>query len=391
MQYGNAEENSLCRKSWRQYHVWCAVLLAAFVGPVHVARAHGSGSQASSAGQLSIQVNDDRLTLAVAKVPQVYLYGVIDAGAPQRFEALMKSWKIPTGSDIYLNSPSGDLNAALALGRLFRAGSMVTHLGTPRRPLRSGAGLKTAVCVDACTYAYLGGLYRWAPTGTDRIGLPAQHAADPKVSVAGQTPQAPQTPQISGEVASYLKDMGVDPAVFTPELMATGGDVVWFSADQMMARGLANNGRLPLTATYQLSGGAPYLVLNQIHRGGERQITILCKPGSVTLTASDTVGMDRARQVVTRGTWSYFEINQQERMPQLRDGASAVDKSVTMSRSYPPAQLGYLLYSNSIGAWVSDRNSAFRSGFTFDLAPVRSTLKQYYTTCWRAAPWPTTR
>jgi len=399
VQYGNASQRSPGRRGWCQHLVWCALSLVACLGPVHEARAQRAASHGPAADQLSIQVNDDRLTLAVAKVPQVYLYGVIDADAPQRFEALMKSWKIPVGSDIYLNSTSGDLHAGLALGRLIRAGSMVTHLGTPRRPLRSGAGLKTAVCTGACTYAYFGGLYRWAPTGTDRIGLLANQAPDPKVISAGQAPQvakqqtsSQQTSgqQASSEVASYLKDMGIDPSVLTSAQMTSHDGIAWFTADQMTSTGLANNGRLPLTATYRLLSGAPYLVLSQIHRGGEHRITLLCKPGSVTLTAYDKVGTDRARQIVSRGTWSYFEINQHKRLPQEQGGANVDEQSVVMNRDYPPNQLGYLLYAWTLGAWVSDRNSAFRNGFSFDLAPIRSTLKDYYTTCWRFAPWPTT-
>ena len=118
-----------------------ALLLAACIAPVLNAHAKGlesrnrEASRETGAGQLSIQVNDDRLTLAAAKVPQIYLYGVIDAGAPQRFEALMRSRKIPAGSDIYLDSLEGNRSAGIALGRLFRSNSMVTHLGTPRRKL----------------------------------------------------------------------------------------------------------------------------------------------------------------------------------------------------------------------------------------------------------------
>jgi hypothetical protein len=367
-------------------NVFLLAACIAVISPAHVCAA-GAGSPKGSARekateQLSIQITDDRLTLAVTDVPQVYLKGVIDADAPQRFSAFMKSGKIPTGSDVYLNSSSGDIAAGLALGRLFRQGGMVTHLGTPRRKGEPN----TATCIGACTYAYFGGLYRWAPTGLDRIGLPAYAAT------ASAASHATQASNGANDVAPYLKEMGVNLAVLPSGAANSSHDgVTWLTADQMTASGLANNGRLPLTATYKPSRGAPYLVLDQVDRHGERRMTIECKPGTVTLTALNRVGTNRAKQIVSRGTRSYFEINRQETLTQLQQqsGANVVNESVTMTRAYPPARLEYIIFAQSVGAWVSDRNSAFRAGFTFDLEPVRSTLKDYYNACWQASPWPT--
>lgn len=364
-----------------------AFLLAACIGTVLSVNAHGAGagrskgrSHEQAADQLSIQITDDRLTLAVTDVPQVYLRGVIDADAPERFSAFMQSGKIPTGSDVYLNSSSGDANAGIALGRLFRQGAMVTHLGTPRRKGEAN----TATCVGACAYAYFGGLYRWAPTGLDQIGLLTYPAPAPAEGV--------QASNVLGGAAAYLKDMGINLGTLPPGAPLSSHDgVTWLTADQMTASGLANNGRLPLTATYKPSGGAPYLVLDQVDRHGERRMTIECKPGSVTLTALNRVGAERAKQVVARGTRSYFEINRQETMTQLQQqgGATVASESVIMTRAYPPDRLEYIIFAQSVGAWVGDRNNAFRSGFTFDLEPVRSTLKNYYNACWQASPWPT--
>ncbi|WP_254423917.1 hypothetical protein [Rhodanobacter sp. C03] len=322
------------------------------------------------------------MTLAITKVPQVYLYGVIDADAPQRFEALVRSGKIPRGSDIYLSSPSGDLRAGLALGRLFRAGAMVTHLGTPRRSLRSGYANKTAFCVDACTYAYFGGLYRWAPTGFDRIGLSPHSAMDPK---AGDTAQAQQT---SNDVASYLTDMDVDLGEFTPTLTTSHDAVVWLTADQMTANGLANNGRLPLTAKTVLLPPMPTLELNQDDRHGSHRLVLQCRPGNVTLTAYDFVGKTRAREIVSHATRSYFEVNQQEVLTEQHDGVSVVDDAVVITRPYPSTELVDLLSAHTIGAWAGGRTSAFRYGFTIKLYPARDAIKDYYNACWRAAPWP---
>jgi hypothetical protein len=335
------------------------------------------GSTSAVPQRMAIQVNDDRMTVTMAGAPQIYLYGVIDADAPQRFETLVKSGKIPPGSDVYLNSAQGDLAAGMALGRLFRAGAMTTHLGTPRHKGRAGyRGIKAAVCSGACTYAYFGGLYRWAPTGSDRIGL-IRHQA------AGAAPSQPE----SGEADAYLKSMGIDLGGLALAPTPPGDSPTWLTADQMTVAGLANNGRLPLKTKSWLLPPAPFLELQQDDRDGSHRLVLQCRPGSVTLTAYDLVGATRARQIVAHETRSYFEINRQEVLGAPRGAARVVDGAVVITRSYPPAELGRLLSSTSIGAWVGGRRSAFRYGATFMLYPARHAIKDFYNACWRAAPW----
>jgi hypothetical protein len=326
------------------------------------------------AERLSIQLNNDRMTLALTKVPQVYLYGVIDADAPQRFAAMVAEGKVPVGSDIYLNASGGDLRAGMALGRLFRKGAMVTHLGTPRRSRLAVKLSKTATCAGACSYAYFGGLYRWAPTGSDRIGLSSHQ------TMAAQT---------SEEVAAYLKEMGIDLGPFTTTLATSLDPVVWLTSDQLISAGLANNARLPLTVQSLLSPPAPSVTLEQVDRNGRHRLVIQCRPGQLTITSFDMVGAPAAREIMRRGTRAYIEINRQETLLQPPGGARAVNDSVIMTHAYPPTQIGHLLLARTIGAWVDGKNKSFRNGFVFELDPVREDLKKYFSACWKAAPWPT--
>lgn len=366
------------------------MLLAACVGAAHDARAQDAAShavhvtpQASADEPLAIQVNDDRMTLAVAKAPQIYLYGVIDAEAPRRFDALMKSRKIPPGSDVYLNSPGGDMEAGLALGRLIRSGSMVTHVGSPRRSGRQVLAPKSALCVNACTYAFVGGLYRWAPAGSDRFGVQPLNMANPNQPVSDRAWPT------SGDIMAYLKDMGINPATFTLSSAASHGDALWLNADQMLATGLANNGRLPPTATFHLASGTPSLTLSQVARDGEHRITLLCRPDGLMLTAYYTIGDERAKRVVARAARSYFEVDQQQTLQDNREGVSVTDQSVVITRPVPLAQLSYLLSGRSMGAWLADRGGAVRYGFTIFLDSLRNNLKDYGANCAQMAKLPT--
>lgn len=368
MQSANqAQGVAALRDSLRQ--ALCAVLLTLGVSsPVF------AGGRTPTPGPLKIDVIRDRLTLAVTRYPQVYLHGQIDADAPNRFEALMRSGRIPAGSDVYLNAPTGNLEAGMALGRIFRANAMATHLGTPRKPRHASVAAKTAICVDACVYAYLGGLYRWTPSGSDRIGLTAL----PTAAAASASP----------ELAAYLKEMGIDPAAFEHAVSSTSGGSVWMTADPMLSAGLANNGRLPVTATVNLSAPAPTLELRQVERKGTHRVTIQCQPGKTTVTAYDEVGLQRARQIVARGTHSYFQLNDSLVLNQPHDGVGVADNALMIQRSYPPSQLVDLVSTWSFGAWVSGRSGAFRDGFNMPLHTVFGQLKDYYAACWKAAPWP---
>ena len=192
----------------------------------------------------------------------------------------------------------------------------------------------------------------------------------------------------NGEADAYLKTMGIDLKRLRPVPPPSTDAPIWWTADQMTVAGLANNGRLPLKTKSWLLPPAPFLELHQDDRYGSHRLVLQCRPGSVTLTAYDVVGATRARQIVTHETRSYFEVDRQEVLVEPRGAARVVDGAVVISRPYPPAGLGRLLSSISIGAWVGGRHNAFRYGATFMLYPARDAIKDFYNACWRVAPWP---
>ncbi|PXV53175.1 hypothetical protein SAMN04487785_1214 [Dyella jiangningensis] len=324
-----------------------------------------NAAPAANGGQLAVQVNDDRITLSVAKVPQVYLYGTIDADAAQRVGAMIQSRKIPPNSDIYLNSPGGDLAAGMALGRLFRAGNMTTHLGSPRRTATQPIFPKASQCVDACAYAYAGGLFRWAPTGSDRFGAQPV-SGNPSASAA----------------SAYLKDMGVNPQVFGS---APSSEVTWLDAEQMRKDGLANNGRLTPTAVYGPANGGTSLTLTQQARDGEHRLILQCRPDGLSITANYAIGADRARQMVARATHSYFEVNDKPVAEDNHANIATVGQSVVFTQSIPLAQLSQLPSAYLMAAWLADRGGNVRYGFWMEMEPVRNELRSFSNGCQQMA------
>jgi hypothetical protein len=339
---------------------------------VCVSAATATGARDQPGASLKIEVFGDRMTVAMTGYPQVYLHGAIDPDAPQRFQAMVASGRIPAGSDIYLDSPGGDPDAGIALGRMFRKHGMATHLGTPRRSKHASVAAKTAVCVDVCVYAYLGGLYRWAPSGRDRIGFSTALATDPNTA---------------SRVKSYLADMDIDAATLAAAITPPHVGMAWMTADRMLFLGLANNGKLPLIATARLNTPTPTIELEQVVRKGTHRLSIECRPGRTTVTAMDEVGALRARQVAARGARSYLQLGDTQILGSTIDGTAVEGNALVIRRSYPPADLGRLVSAWTLGAWVDGRSKAFRDGFSMPAHFVHHQLSDYFQACWRAAPW----
>ncbi|MEO5812179.1 MAG: hypothetical protein ABIQ63_08700 [Rhodanobacter sp.] len=293
----------------------------------------------------------------------------------------MGSGKVPGGSNIYLNSPGGDLAAGIALGRLFRKGEMVVEIGRPFvHGQKEDPFLPAEICVSACAYAYFGGLYRFAPRGDRQFGIHQFYMSDTHVGDVGAIQQ------VSAQVVSYLEEMEVNPNVFSVASFAARDEVVWLTGAQMLQAGLANNGKLKLTAIYKLIQGTPYLVLDQQTYDGEHKITFTCGGSVVELTSYYIVGSERAKEIVSRGTRGYFEVDRQPELAEEQDAATAVNLSVVADRVVPLSFLGNIRGSASIGSWLNDLNGTHRYGFTIELDPVRGNVSDYYKNCVTMAP-----
>ena len=101
---------------------------------------------------------------------KIYATGEIDEDAPGRLESLISDRGIPFRSVLYLESPGGNLQAGLELGRVIRKHGFVTYVGNSDRE-------EIVPCFSACTLAYLGGYFRFydpnAAYGMHRFYFPA--------------------------------------------------------------------------------------------------------------------------------------------------------------------------------------------------------------------------
>ena len=100
----------------------------------------------------------------------IFANGVILNETPAAFERFLKEprhGRLGPGTDLYLNSGGGIVDAGLALGRMVRSEQFSTWVGTQA----TGAGLHSkpiavpGFCASSCTLVFLGGVERYFSAG----------------------------------------------------------------------------------------------------------------------------------------------------------------------------------------------------------------------------------
>lgn len=152
----------------------------------------------------------------------VLIEGQIEKGLTDRFLQFLEDEGVE-GSRLILNSPGGSLGEALKLGRVVRELEWRTMIGGRGDVTRDAEGRITlwiwddypsdGICESACTYVFMGGVNRSMGKG-GRLGLHRFKAVGQQIT--GDAAQA-----ISGQLISYILEMGVDARVF---VLASGED-----------------------------------------------------------------------------------------------------------------------------------------------------------------------
>lgn len=331
-------------------------------------------SASGVSGPLNVHVRNDSITLRVAKAPQAYLAGTINDAAVAQVRKLLDAGKLAAGSDVYLDSSAGDIAAGIKLGKLFRAARFNTHLGTWHT---GNSPALPATCLDACAYAYLGGVYRWSPSGSDRIGLHDNLFPD----------RVAASPSSATDAGRYLESMGVHAADFAQVTGLVVNGVAWWNTDKLVSAQVANNGRLPLQAAYQKAPGTlPTLLLSQTVRNRQDQVTLQCAPGQITLTARYAVGFERTGLLAARAMYSYFEVGNQPWQQHQGERPHADGDALVFSRQMPFVQLAPVLHSDSLGVWFEITDSPVRVGFWVMPSQVEKLTQPFLADCQAMQP-----
>lgn len=334
----------------------------------------GTGVMAEpAANAVVIHTRSDRTTLKLAKAPQVYIAGTFNADAVRQVGQLLASGKVSAGTDVYLDARGDDIASGMVLGKMFRDAKVNTHVGAWRTG-RLGLPASPATCVDACAYAYLGGVYRWTPGGRDRIGMQAKWLPGDSDAATDGMP----SPKARG---AYVEAMDVPLEWLAHALSAPDDGMVWWQPDAMGAWLVANNGRQALEARYDAAPKAPRLVLTQTVKGGRNEITLRCAANQLALTAHYTVGYQQATHVAGRAMYAYFEIDRHAVEKRQGELPTVDGNALVFTRDLPMADLASVLHTLSLGAWVEVTGSPVRLGFQLAPAVVAPLTRPFQTDC----------
>jgi hypothetical protein len=140
--------------------------------------------------------------------PYLLAEGTFDLDTPGRFSEALQSlqWR-RVNPKVQFNSPGGNLQAGLQLGRLIREAGLDTYVGGPYLEfVRMGEPplvlAQRGICFSACAYAFLGGVSRTLGE-PGRLGLHQFAGSTGNIGDSG-------TQFMMTELAAYLDEMGVD-------------------------------------------------------------------------------------------------------------------------------------------------------------------------------------
>jgi len=164
---------------------------------------------------------------------RIYASGVIDADAAARLKTYVDENKIPARSSLVLNSPGGSLIGGMKLGQAIRDAGLYTYVGQdsgdPHKSMKPGQ------CYSACTLAFLGGEFRWIDSasiyGVHRFNFTAKSSRDIDV-----------TQILSASIVQYIRDMGVDPNLFSAMTTASSDSITVLSQKQLKQLKVVNDG-----------------------------------------------------------------------------------------------------------------------------------------------------
>jgi hypothetical protein len=238
----------------------------------------------------------------------IFADGTFCADTADAFEQFLKQ-QPPTDPHaiVVLNSPGGDLDAGMALGRSIRQHGFWTEVGaaspifigvSPSVPKQVVPYLRRAItppfagsCISACTIAYLGGVFRFMDYGSE-YGV-HQWWSD-------QPPSDPAKLQWNTEaeeakLVTYLKDMGIDP-LWLSEMSKGGRDfsqVVHLSMQQMIALKVVTPRWTTMSALNQGNDGSYYLAFNTLDPWGKQELDFSCyRPASGSPIVAATFYLD---------------------------------------------------------------------------------------------------
>ncbi len=230
----------------------------------------------------------------------IILDGEIDADAPARVnEALKKTGS--DGADVYINSPGGNLLAGMQIGRLIRNAGANTHIGiliTDPSKKFTELGLKyiPGQCLSACTFAFIGGVYRYSVEGSEFGVHRFSKKSGPELN------DLDDAQVISAAISTYINEMDVDIELFDLMVQEDKKNIKILSYAETIRLNVINNGRKKPKWSIEAIEGGQYLKGFQESSHGYGKALLSCEKGKMLLSSYYEIGVEKAKNIAS-GTW----------------------------------------------------------------------------------------
>lgn len=181
--------------------------------------------------------------------------GEIEDGDASRLLTFIEATKNEHQDLIVINSPGGNVAAALELGALVRKRRMSVIVGktTTMEPEGAGRTFETysgGICASACAFVLMGGVTREVADEDSAVGVhqftPALDELKSAVSITSNT----QT--VMAILQSFAQGMGVNPSVLTIAATAKPSEMHWLDVPTMEQLNLLTSRSRPSPAKWSL-------------------------------------------------------------------------------------------------------------------------------------------
>jgi hypothetical protein len=210
------------------------------------------------------------LTAILGTAWYVFGDGEIDTGSDERLKNFLLENNVPKRSLLFLNSPGGNLLAGMKLGKVIREWELLTQIGKISKSDKKYES-DPGECYSACALAFLGGEYRFykddSEYGVHRFYSPKKSEQDIDVAQI-----------ISAIVVQYIRDMGVDPELFSFMSRAGSAELVRLTRADMERLRVLNDGIHPPKWTIESIGNGLYLKGERETWRGINKFMIMCAP-----------------------------------------------------------------------------------------------------------------
>lgn len=320
----------------------------------------------------TIDTTEEKFAQIVLRGGEVRIFatGEIKEGTADEFKRFVRQRGI-LNAKVHFNSQGGSLIGGLRLGAAIRDLGFDTEVQAKEWEYGYPP---SALCASACAYAFAGGMNRFYSDSAGRLGLHQFYLTDGSVADLGQAQS------ISGVLVAYLQRMGVNPTAFALASMTKSSEMLWLSAKEAEAVGLANNGTQPTTAEIKIVDGRSYLRLEQEHHNVTARVLLTCVPDGVSVLAGIVTN-----PIVTaeHDGWqhrSYYELDGSERFVVRGGGTQAKDSVLWIDRDISNSDAQQLLRTATLGIWV-ENGGPMRWGAMMDLKAVHDRINYYLENC----------